>query len=184
MDLSIIIPSHRPNSLAHVLTYLNNQHADGLIYEIIIIQESNSDFNDFTKLSYGPRTKILRQQQHNDCGAVARDRGVVESTGEYVVFWDDDNIYYPHAIATMFTVANGFDIGIAKVKHYGTIIPINSSLKAGDIDSMCFCVRRCLVTKVKWADHGGRYNDFRWITKISSVSTSMNRSPLIIGEHL
>ncbi|MEZ5949950.1 MAG: glycosyltransferase family A protein [Planctomycetaceae bacterium] len=30
-------------------------------------------------------------------GAALRDAGLREATGRYVVFWDDDNWFYPHA---------------------------------------------------------------------------------------
>jgi hypothetical protein len=184
IDFSIIIPSSRPKTLAHVLRDLNGQSADGLRYEIVIVQESNEGFEDFILLTYPLCTRVFRQSVCHDCGATARDRGLRESEGRYVVFWDDDNIYYPHAVATLFSISNGFDIGIARTRHRGLTIPIGKTLKAGDIDSMCFCVRREIAAKVKWADYGGRYNDFRWVTKVAGLAEKMNYSPIIIGEHI
>lgn len=184
MDLSIIIPSNRPKTLAHVLRHLDKQSADGLLYETIIVQESDEGFDAFTALTYGPRTRIIRKEIGHDCGAAARDKGFKESCGNYVVFWDDDNIYYPHAVATMFSITNGFDIGVARIRHRGTVIPTSKAFRAGDVDSMCFCLRREIAAKVKWADNGGRYNDFRWISKAAGLSERVNYSPIIIGEHL
>lgn len=185
MHLSIIIPSSRPTTLAHVVRDLNEQSADGLDYEIVIVQESDDGFDKFTHITYSPRFKILRQRIHHDCGATARDIGFNESSGKYVAFWDDDNIYYKHAATTIYSVAYGHPFGVTRVKHRGLVIPTFKGLKPGDVDSMCFCVQRELAAQVKWADHGGRYNDFRWITKIASITNQLpNFSPVIVGEHV
>lgn len=182
-DLSIIVPTNRPRTLAHVLRYIHNQSIDGIDHEIIIIQEAD-DFEPFKLLRYGHNFSIFRQKPHIDCGAAAKDRGILESTGKYVMFWDDDNIYYPHAAASLFSTSLGHDVGIARVKHQGMIIPSGPSLQAGDIDSMCFCVKRELAARIKWADRGGRYSDYRWISKIIGLTNKVNQSPVIIGEHL
>ncbi len=183
MDLSIIIPSSRPQTLAHVLTHIHNQRTDGINFEVIVIQEAD-DFTPFTNFRYGINFEILRQGFHHDNGAAARDRGSIAARGQYLAFWDDDNIYYPHAIASLFCTATGNDIGIVRTRHQGLVIPSGPHLKPGDIDSMCFCVKKDLATRFKWADGGGRYNDYRWINKVAGIAERVNRSPAIIGEHL
>lgn len=182
-DLSIILPSSRPSTLAHVLNYIHNQRADGIDFEVILIQEAD-DFSPFLNYRYGPNFTILRQGFHHDNGATARDRGVREAKGQYVVFWDDDNIYYPQAVTGLFCTAVNHDVGIVRVRHQGMLIPSGPHLKPGDIDSMCFCVRKELATRVTWADSQGRYNDYRWITRLLGLTERVNRSPVIVGEHL
>lgn len=184
MNLSIIIPASNPKSLTHVVNNINNQSIDGIDYEIIIVQESNGNFNQFNNIKYGPRFTILRQSLHFDCGAEARDRGTSISSGEYITYWDDDNLYYPHAVVSTFLAAVNYDIGVSRIRHFGSIIPINNGLKAGDIDTMCLCVRKDLSTKVSWADNGGRYNDYRWVNKLFRLGDKVNYSSVIIGEHL
>ncbi len=183
MDLSIIIPSSRPQTLAHVLTHIHNQRADGIDFEVIVVQEADN-FSPFMNFRYGTNFEILRQGFHNDNGAAARDRGLVAARGQYVVFWDDDNIYYPHAVASLFCTTVGHSVGIVRIRHQGLVIPSGPHLKPGDIDSMCFCVKKDLAVRVKWVDNGGRYNDYRWITKVVGLTERVNRSPAIIGEHL
>lgn len=182
-DLSIIIPSSRPKYLAHLLNYLASQSTDGINFEIIIIQEADN-FEQFNILKYDHRTIILRQSPNHDNGAIARDRGLLESRGEYVAFWDDDNVYYRHAIASLVGAACGHDIGIVRTRHQGMIIPSGKSIEPGDIDTMCFCVKKELAIRVKWNDNGGRYNDFRWISKVAKLTTNINHVPMIIGEHV
>ncbi len=184
LDFSVVIASTRATSLSRVLDNLQRQSVEGINYEYVIVQESNDGFEEFTTLSYGPRIRIFRQSLHHDTGAAARDRGIAEAYGTYIAFWDDDNIYFPHAIATTYSNVLGHDIGIVKVKHKGTIIPSGIAIKAGDIDTMCLCVKKDLAITMKWADGGGRYNDFRWVSRIVGKAKSINYSPIIIGEHL
>lgn len=183
LDLSIIIASQRPACLAQILHQLKHQSTAGITYEILIVQEADN-FDGFLACSYSPRCHIFRQTPHGDYGAAAHDRGVLEAKGDYVVFWDDDNLYYQHALVAVFATARKHDIGVVRVRHRGLVIPTQQGFKAGDIDSMCFCVRRQLASTAKWADGGGRYSDYRWISKVARVATTINFSPIIIGEHL
>lgn len=180
--ISIITPTARPGNLAHALTYFRAQHTDGIDYEFIVVQEGG--YAEFDLLRYGPRFRILRQGLHADCGAAARDLAIREATGEFVAFWDDDNIYHPHALASVLSTVSGHDVGIVRTRHQGLIIPSGPCIKSGDIDTMCFAVRRDLARRVPWVDNGGRFSDYRWITKVAALTTEINRSPVIIGEHL
>lgn len=184
IDISVVIPSSRPKSLAHVITYINEQETTGLNYELIIIQESNTNFDKFNCISYPIQTKIIRKKLGYDCGANARDIGAEATCGDYVLFWDDDNIYYRHAIVSSYLTALNNDIGITRVKHNDIIIPIEDNIIAGEIDSMCICTKSIFAKTTKWADGGGRYNDYRWISSLIKKTKSINYSKVIIGEHL
>jgi glycosyltransferase involved in cell wall biosynthesis len=183
IDLSIIVASNRPHTLSHVMRYIHTQSADGIDYETVVVQEADN-FDEFVNISYGLKTRIFRQAPHHDCGAAAKDRGLAEAQGKYVVFWDDDNIYYPHAITALFSAATGHDLAISKIRRKGTVIPMGKMIRAGDIDTMCLCARRELAAKIKWADGGGRYSDFRWVGRLARICEKVNYSPVIIGEHL
>src|SRR5215831_3077261 len=97
-NLSVVIPASRPHSLAHVLGYLNSQSVAGINYEFIVVLEAD-DFELFHTLRYGSRCRLFKQPLGHDNGATARDFGLIAALGDYVTFWDDDNIYYPHAVA-------------------------------------------------------------------------------------
>lgn len=186
-DLSVIIATANATNLNRVLHYLEQQSIDGILFEIIIIQEAikgkHSKFDINTKL---PVNDIIvkRQSLHNDWGAAARDVGILEANGDYVVFWDDDNIYYSHALVSQYITANGFDIGIVRTKHQNLIIPTANVVEAGDIDTMCICVRKEMAVREKWATGGGRYSDYRWISKLLNHKPTINYSKIVIGQHL
>lgn len=184
LDLSIITPSYRAQSLVHFLDNFNRQSHDGLGVECLIVQESDNGFHSFENLKVGLKARVLRQKVHHDCGAFARDRAILEAKGDYVAFWDDDNVYYPHAVVSTFLAAVGYDVGIVRVRHRDHFIPIGSQITAGEVDTMCLCVKRDLASRVKWVDEGGRYSDFRWITRIAKMTTSINYSKVVIGEHV
>jgi len=181
--ISVIIPTARPKYLAHCLQQFNNQTIQELC-EPIIIQESDSGFDEFNFFDYPIQSRILRQKLCNNNGATARDRGVKEAKHEYVVFWDDDNIYHPHALATLYATTYGHDVGLVQAKHHNLIIPINTNVSPGDVDTMCFCVKREIALKVKWDDGNGRYNDYRWISKILKITNDVRFVPIQIGIHL
>lgn len=181
MNISIIIPSSRPHTLAHVLNHINNQDCD-IKYEVIIVQEA-IDFTNYMHLQYN-NCKIFRQRPHHDCGALARDRGLMMSCGQYVAFWDDDNVYYSNAIKSIWNASKGYDVGIVRTHHNNIIIPSGHKIIPGDIDTMCLCVKRSIALKTKWADGMGRYNDYRWISSIINMTTNINYSSEIIGRHI
>lgn len=185
-DISVIIATSRPSNLTRTIDYIERQSISGISFEVVIVQESNGDhrkFNIDTKL---PINDIIveRQRTHNDYGAAAHDTGILNSRGDYVVFWDDDNIYYPHALVAQYSVASGFDIGVVRTMHQNVPIPSSNNITAGDVDTMCACVRRELAIKEKWTSGGGRYSDYRWLSKLLKHSPTINYSKVIIGHHL
>lgn len=184
-DISIIVATANPSNMLRLLNYIKNQSVDGLVYEVIIIQESH-DGNMFNIETALPINNIIVEAQkiHNDYGANARDVGISVANGEYLVFWDDDNIYYNHALVSQYCTASGFDIGIVRTNHQNLIIPIGNIVKAGYIDTMCICIRRDMAINEKWTNNGGRYCDYRWISKILEHNPSINYSKVIIGHHL
>lgn len=186
--IAIITATNNHKNLKRFLYNIGNQSFNGLNAEIIVIQEhdeaSQQSF-DIGNLTFPIKNlKIANQPIHNDYGATAKDRGIALASAQYLVFWDDDNIYYPHALVSQYLNATGFDIGISKVVHQNLTIPINRSIDAGYIDTMCLCVKRTLAQKERWSSVDGRYTDFRWVDKLSKHHPMINYSEVIIGQHL
>lgn len=184
-NISIISPTIDPKNQQRLLQYVSKQHHDGILFEIILIQESDKPL-PFNISNFSCPTQVFQQPLHHDWGANAKDVGIANARGEYIVFWDDDNIYYQHALLSSLATALNHDMGIVRIKHFdcARIIPTGNNIVAGDIDTMCVCVRREIASTEKWADGGGKYSDYRWISKISQRCNSIRYSPIIIGEHL
>lgn len=185
-DISIIVATARPSNLTRVIEYIERQSVSGISFEVVIVQESTGNHREFNINTKLPINSIIVEQQcfNNDYGATAHDTGIVNSRGNYVVFWDDDNIYYPHALIAQYSTANGFDIGVVRTIHQGLAIPSNNHIIAGDIDTMCICVKKELAIKERWASGGGRYSDYRWVSRLLKHDPTVNYSKVIIGHHL
>jgi hypothetical protein len=70
----------------------------------------NQTFKDFEILAYhdGPLTDPAvtmpvpvrcTENRYNDFGHSLRDRGIREATGDYILHFNGDNIFYPHGLA-------------------------------------------------------------------------------------
>jgi glycosyltransferase involved in cell wall biosynthesis len=184
-DLAIITPTNNPEHLHRLLNQVDNQRYDGIRIQLIIVQEAH-DFNSFNITSQHPigDISVLRQTINNDGGAAARDRAILAANAEYISFWDDDNLYHPHAAVSQYLTAKSYDIGIVRTRHLNFIIPTSNIIEPGYIDTMCICIRKEFGIKEKWADGLGRYSDYRYITKLMKHPHSINYSKIIIGHHL
>jgi glycosyltransferase involved in cell wall biosynthesis len=160
---------------------MKNQSISGIKIEHIIIQEAK-DFEDFYT-SDSINCVIKRQSANNDYGAAAKDEGLKLAKGEYSCFFDDDNIYYPHALSTLYSTVLNHDIGICKVRYKDRVIPSANKIECCDIDTMCFIVRTRLAKQVEWAG-GGRFSDYRFINNVKNLTCDIVYNEIIIGEHL
>lgn len=130
-------------------------------------------------------------QNHGGWGAYANDAGVNAALGEYVVFWNDDNLYYKHALSSLHAASQGVDIGLCQVVHWDQerhmILPETwrGQFQMGEVDTMCICVRRELAQQESWAIEPVPYEvDFYWLTRLQQRGATVNFSPVVIGEHL
>jgi glycosyltransferase involved in cell wall biosynthesis len=160
---------------------MKNQSISGIKIEHIIIQEAKN-FEDFYT-SDSIHCVIKRQPLSNDYGAAAKDEGLKLAKGEYACFFDDDNIYYPHALSTLYSTVLNHDIGICKVRYKDRVIPSANKIECCDIDTMCFIVRASLAKQVEWAG-GGRFSDYRFINNVKNLTCDIIYNEIIIGEHL
>ena len=91
MKTSVVIPSYKPElKLKKTLEKLVPQAA--LIDELIIVID-NSNYTEFAKLlveEYSTKLNIKIFPQSNSGRAISRNRGVEASTGDIIIFLDDD----------------------------------------------------------------------------------------------
>ena len=90
-----------------------------------------------------------RPTERRISGGICERRGRrSRACGEYLCFWDDDNCYFPHALATLYAAAYGVDVGVVHVLHdeqgQRRLMPAKwegASPSKARSDTMCFCVR-------------------------------------------
>jgi glycosyltransferase involved in cell wall biosynthesis len=76
-------------------------------FELIVIDDGSTDNSVELIRSYQPRVKLL--QQGHEGPEVARNHGAAIAKGEYLVFLDGDDFFFPFALATLDRVIRHFD---------------------------------------------------------------------------
>lgn len=118
--VSVVIPTYKRavGLRSAVISVLEQDYSD---IEIIIVDDNGISSVDaqsvkdvFDELKALPAGKLLRLIQHktNRNGAAARNTGIYNSTGEYICFLDDDDLYLPGRISK----------SIEKIKNTGNWI--------------------------------------------------------------
>lgn len=193
IDLSIIIATcNRPAALATCLQQVRQQAYAGFTVEVIVVDESVGDDNRVTTQQFGV-SKYYQKKTEGLCGAYAKDFGLQWAAGTYVCFWDDDNVYYQHAMTTLFGAAYDYDIGVVQTWHRQRQPPFayrpipvkwQGAFEFRQIDTMCVCVRTELAQRELWSAHQQRGTDYAWLTKLAAYNPRIRYLPIIIGVHL
>jgi glycosyltransferase involved in cell wall biosynthesis len=76
-------------------------------FELIVIDDGSTDNSLEVIESFGPRVKLLQQSHRGP--EVARNYGAANARGEYLVFLDSDDFFFPFALATLDRVIRHFD---------------------------------------------------------------------------
>lgn len=95
MKISIVIPCYNSYKfMSNCLITLEKQSAD--IFEVIIVDDCSTD-NSYNKLSqYQKNTKLkmkVLKLNKNSGPGIARNKGIKEARGEYILFCDSDDWY-------------------------------------------------------------------------------------------
>ncbi|NMO23432.1 glycosyltransferase family 2 protein [Pyxidicoccus fallax] len=94
---SIVIPTYnRARLLEETLaTVFAQEETD---YEVLVVDDGSTDDTLATLARYGERVRVF--QQRNAGPGAARNLGIREARGEYVVFLDSDDLWFPWTLAT------------------------------------------------------------------------------------
>lgn len=86
--LSVVIPTTRPDTLAETIRSVKNQKYPD--FEIIVVDNSINSYSStqIEKICYSEGVRYVKEE--NDGLHNTRNRGVIESKGNIVVFTDDD----------------------------------------------------------------------------------------------
>jgi len=99
-ELSIIIVSF--NDKSHLEECLSSikENAQNMDFEILIVDNNSSDGSqEFIKQNY-PKIKLIANEE-NAGFAIALNRGIRESEGEFFLFLNPDTVIYPEALSLL-----------------------------------------------------------------------------------
>ena len=128
-SISVVIPTHnRPDGLAAAVKSVFNQTLQPK--ELIVVDDgSNPPVTEdvFTGCPAGLTTKLIRNE-HPKGANNARNRGIVEATGEWIAFLDDDDEFFKDKIAAVSEVIAEKGDAIDLIYHPAHIFMVNEGV--------------------------------------------------------
>jgi len=164
-SVSVIIPTfNRAAVLSRAICSVQAQSYQD--FELIVVDDGSTDKTPQLLASFDdPHLRVVRQS--NAGLSAARNRGVAESTGEYLAFLDDDDEFLPytleHQVACLEQhpeadlVAGGHEC----VDEHGTVLAVVEPWLAGEDLSMELWLRKCpfllqsILLRRSWWDRAG-----------------------------
>lgn len=119
--VSIIIPLY--NSEKYIGECLDSILAQTLQnYEIIVVDDCSTDNSRAVVESYvakfGRRLKLFSMEKNSGKPSLPRNKGLLLSRGEYVLFVDNDDMITPTALEELYTFAKNYSAEVVYCEHY------------------------------------------------------------------
>lgn len=189
MKFSIITPTFkRPFSLTRCINSVLKQTYEN--YEMLVCSDGHDEITkNIIKEFDDNRIKYLYVDMSNDIGSTPRNYSAGESSGDYIIYLDDDNIIYPNFLEILsknITDKTGMVIHKTYNCLVNGIIPKERKISHGDIDSLSVCVKNDIAKSIKWEkiyEH-----DYIFIkgceSIINYIGLEIKYIDDLIGEHL
>jgi glycosyltransferase involved in cell wall biosynthesis len=136
--VSVIIPTYnRPGPLAELLEALTRQRCDAL--EVLVVNDAGEPVDDVCALYPELDIRIINMET-NSKHVLARNAGLKQAQGEFVMLCDDDDLILPGHLERMLESIEDCDLVYTDVEMFdyrvenGTRIPISRRLFAYEYD--------------------------------------------------
>ncbi len=205
MFFSVIIPTYnRLEILKKCIQAVENQEFDGNLitgYEIIVVDDGSTDdtvsWLEAAKTSL-PHVRLLCQNHQG--AAAARNLGVVNARGDWIVFIDSDLVVTPSFLQshaqTLVTVQK--KLGHDRIFTYGLVIntcnfdnPTSEPFKITDFSAAYFATGNVAIAK-KWLIQAGLFDtsfrEYGWEdlelgVRLKRLGLKLIKCPSAVGYH-
>ncbi len=179
--VSIIIPVYnRANIVSRTLKTVLDQTYRPL--QVILVDNFSTDdtmvvLNQFKIENNAPDFEVIVTQEKHQTASAARNRGMQFATGEYMMFFDSDDIMDRRLVQKYVSAFQSsprrVDIVIARRNHVNeigekTLMPIfKKDIIANHIlhsvlATQAFCARHDFIKKIEWNNSVSHWNDFEY----------------------
>jgi len=197
--ISVILSTfQRPKRLKKAIkSVLNQSFTD---FELLVVDDKSKDeTKDVVGAFHDPRIRFLEMERHFGCDTRPKNRGIMESRGEYIAFLDDDNEFRPDHLLILhkelikneqIDVVYGDRWLIDETKKIPSQIGIAMDFKTdmliqrNFIDTSDVLVRRKALFDVGGFDERyKKYIDWNLWVRLMKFGKHFNRVPVIITDY-
>ncbi|MGR6438302.1 glycosyltransferase family 2 protein [Proteus mirabilis] len=202
--VSVIIPTYgRPHFLERAIDSVLSQSYKNI--EIIVVDDNSSN------LHHEQTVKIIKKYNRNNKiiyifdginvgGSLARNRGIIESKGEYITFLDDDDIYLEKKIESQVEhiINNNIDVSVCNMffkknnnfldisNCYSRVGSIQEFILNGNAYTPMIMSKKESLLEVGLFTHSPRYQDHILMLKLFMAGKkikSLNEKLFIHNDH-
>ncbi|HGN0720638.1 TPA: glycosyltransferase family 2 protein [Proteus mirabilis] len=202
--VSVIIPTYgRPHFLERAIDSVLSQSYKNI--EIIVVGDNSSN------LHHEQTVKIIKKYNRNNKiiyifdginvgGSLARNRGIIESKGEYITFLDDDDIYLEKKIESQVEhiINNNIDVSVCNMffkknnnfldisNCYSRVGSIQEFILNGNAYTPMIMSKKESLLEVGLFTHSPRYQDHILMLKLFMAGKkikSLNEKLFIHNDH-
>lgn len=193
MRVTVITPTwNRPALLAHTLEAFHRQRVDDA--EHIVCSDGPDRRARSLAAAWSAKYLELPATVGN-YGHACRDEALQHASGQYVVMWDDDNVYHDDCLETLLNAAEGHDVGVCQIRFWERseyrfrMLPDqwDGRPKYAQVDTACVCIHRDLLTEsgVRWTMPEHPYDaDFFVLDALRKAGARFNFIRKEVGIHV
>lgn len=191
--ISIIVPFYnRSNNFIDLYKTVINQTISN--WELIIVDDNSQDSDILSTLISETNDHRVRffSQKNNLGGAVARNKGIIESTGEYIAFLDSDDLWDNNKLEIQLSLIDKADVifsGIRIVDENLNIIEEKNLnyISGSDISSYIFTndglvqtsslfMKRDCAIEIMFNPNLRRHQDYDFVLRLYSAGFTFLKS--------
>lgn len=181
--ISIIVPVYNTEQYLHrcIDSILAQTYTD---FELLLIDDGSTDLSGAICDEYAAKDSRVRVFHKENGGAsTARNKGIKESRGEWIIFLDSDDYFLPKALDILIGAANKYCVPISHANFYTEDVErkvvcnrwkngiVSNNFRAWYFHSICLCAgttlyKRSIMNNSLYNEEFSRYEDLEAIFKL------------------